>query len=203
MRLVCLIVVGTLSILFVTGCMGNPRITDPKRTAVEQLLLSTAADRALANIDLSVLSGRKVFPDNSNFEGEDKGYITGLVLHLLGEHDVLVVRKVEEADVVLEIVSGAFSNDRSDSLIGIPEFGIPIPLAGSFNTPEIALFKTVMQIGVAKFALNAYEISTGKQLLATGPVDGKSHYTFRTVFFFFKFRTSDIPEKAKGWWNQP
>jgi hypothetical protein len=192
-----------LSILSVAGCMGTPRITDPERTAVEQLLLSTAADRALAKANLSELSGRKVFLDDSSFEGIDRGYVIGLVSHLLGEYGALTVRNVYEADVILEIASGAFSIDRADSFIGVPEFGIPIPLTGTFNTPEIALFKTVMQIGVAKFVINAYEISTGKQLLAMGPVDGKTHYTFRTVLIFFKFRTSDIPEKRKGWWRQP
>ncbi|WKZ20201.1 MAG: hypothetical protein QY310_06440 [Candidatus Jettenia sp. CY-1] len=51
-KLLLYILAGILSTLFFEGCMGTPRVTDPKETAVEQLLLSTAADRALIGISL-------------------------------------------------------------------------------------------------------------------------------------------------------
>ena len=43
--------------LLLTGC-HSLNVSEPKRTATEQLLLSTAADRGLQGVDLAPLRGR-------------------------------------------------------------------------------------------------------------------------------------------------
>jgi hypothetical protein len=52
--------------LFGAGC-ANFRMTNPPRSATEQLLLSASADRALATPDLRLLTGRKIFVDMTYF----------------------------------------------------------------------------------------------------------------------------------------
>lgn len=183
--------------------MGTPRITDPTRTALEQLLLSTAADRAVEKIMLEALAGKKVFLDSSGFIGVDTAYVVTQVSILLGKYGALIVGDKKDAEAVAVFSAGSFSIDRSDSFVGIPSFPIPIPLTGTINTPEIAIFKNVKQTGVAKFALNVYEISTGRQILAVAPVYGNAYNNFHKMFFVFSYRTTDIPEKKKGWWSQP
>ena len=86
--------------------------------------------------------------------------------------------------------------------MGIPVVGIPIPLAGTIQTPEIAFYKTARQTGVAKFIINAYETSTGKQLFAVGPISGILIIITDKVLFVVSFRTTDIPEKKRKWWSQ-
>ena len=197
------VLVGLLGIVVLGGCMGTPRVTDPARTAIEQLLLSTAAERALIGVDLKVLEGKKVFLDASGFEGTDKAYAIGQIKILLGKQGALFVEDKKQAEVVVEVTSGALSVDRSDSLFGIPPIPVPVPNVGTFETPEVAMFKTIKQTGVAKFAMNVYEPATGKQVLAIGPTSGTTYHNFHRMFFLFKFYRTDLPEKKKDWWKQP
>ena len=68
---------GLVALLILGGCMGAPRVTDPARTAVEQLLLSTAVDRALAVVDLSALAGKKVYLWIGATDGRAKVFVNG------------------------------------------------------------------------------------------------------------------------------
>ena len=197
------VLTGLSCIALFAGCMGAPRVTNPARTAVEQLLLSTAADRAVEGADFKKLAGKKVFLDASGFEATDKGYAIGLFSTLLGKHGAMIAMNKKNAEVIATITSGAFSIDRTNKLIGIPSFAIPIPLTGAAQIPEISFYKKISQTGVAKFAFNAYEKQTGRQLLAIGPTSGKTFYNYHKVLFFFTFRMTDIPEKKKGWLSQP
>lgn len=222
-KLLLPVLAGMLGVFFFGGCMGTPRVTDPKETAIEQLLLSTATDRALMGVSLKKLEGKKVFveerslevADNvylkykevfletNGFERAEKAYVIGLVSILLGKHGALIVEDKKDAEVVAVITTGALSIDRADSLVGIPAVTLPIPLAGNLETPEIAFYKAIKQSGIAKFAINIYDKSTGEQLIAIGPISGIAYLNFRKVFFFFSFHTTDIPEKKKWWYTQP
>jgi len=202
-RRLCSAIAVALSVAVLGGCMGTPRVTDPKRTAIEQLLLSTASDRALAGVDLNDLDGKKVFLDVSGFEGDDKAYAIGQLRTLLGKQGALLTEDKAQAAVVAEVTAGALSVDRSDSLFGIPAIPVPVPNVGTFETPEVAMFKTIKQTGVAKFAMNAYEPATGKQVLVIGPVSGTTYHNFHRILFFFKYYRTDLPEKQSKWWHQP
>jgi hypothetical protein len=218
------VLAGVIGILCTGGCMGTPRTTDPTKTALEQLLVSTAVDRALEGLDLAKLANKKVFLNTNdiqyvnnmmhaieNFSDKtyaienfnNKIYAIGLVSVLLGKQGAFMVEDEKDAEIIIVITSGAHSIDRSDSLIGMPAIPIPIPLVGTFEIPEIALFKSIKQTGIAKFSINAYERTTGKQVLAIGPVSGFSYNNFRKVLLFFSFRTTDVPEKKRKWWIQP
>lgn len=218
------VLAGMIGILGIGGCMGTPRITDPTKTALEQLLVSTAVDRAFEIVDLTKLANKKVFLRTHGFEYgihkmlafeypldktyavenlNNRIYAIGMVSILLGKHGAFVVEDEKDAEIIVVVTSGAHSVDRSDSLIGIPAIPIPVPLAGTFELPEIAIFKSIKQTGIAKFSINAYERSTGRQILSVGPVSGSSYNNFRRVLLLFSFRTTDVPEKKRKWWIQP
>lgn len=185
-----------MGIFFIAGCMGAPRITDPEKTATEQLLISTAADRALEELDLKKLAKKRIFIDASAFEDAEKGYIVGLVTIALGKQGALIVGEKKDAETVVTVTPGVLSIDRSDSFLGVPTF--PIPFTGGIGTPELALYKTIKQVGIAKFAIHAYEVPTGEQILSLGPFVGTTYYNYRKMFIFFAFSTTDIMEKKKG-----
>lgn len=190
-------------IILFAGCMGTPRITDPERTAIEQLLLSTASDhaiKAIKEVDFGMLAGKKVFLDSSRFEAVDKGYAIGLFSIMLGKHGAMIVEDKKDAQIIASITSGTLSIDRIDKFFGLPSFEVPIPLTGQIKTPEIALYKKIVQKGIAKFAINVYEKEMGKQLLVIGPISGSTYCNYHKVFIIFTFHTTDIPEKKKGWW---
>ncbi len=190
-RLLVMALLGTL----VGGC-ASARITDTSRTAVEQLLLSTAVDRAVEQMDFSELAGKKVFLDSTYLEGYDKGYTIGAVTEKLNEQGALLVGKKEDAKVIAALRSGAVAIDRREGLIGIPAVTLPIPLAGPAETPEVALIKEISQQGVAKLAVHAYDVATGKHLLSVGPESAVCCYNHWWLLSI-PFRTTDIPEKSR------
>ena len=58
---------AVLAFLVVVGC-GFVRESYPARTATEQLLISTAADRAIGELSVADCKGKKVFIDAANLD---------------------------------------------------------------------------------------------------------------------------------------
>ena len=179
------------SALVVSGCVSS-RTTDTARTAVEQLLLSTAADRATLGILVMGLQDRKAFLDVSNMEATDKGYVAVAVRNALLQCGVPLLADAKESEVTVELGAGALAIDRSDFLIGIPSFDIPVPGAGLIQNPEIAVFKKISQTGRAKLLLSARQTQDGKPLLVSGPHFAAAYYN-RWQLLFISWRTTDIP----------
>ena len=184
---------GLLTAWAACGC-GAPRQSDTARTAVERLLLSTAADRAAKALNVEVLDGKKVFLDVSHFEANDKAYAIGAIRDQLGGQGVLLVNDAKEAEVVAEVRAGALDTDSSTSFIGLPSIPIVVPGAGTITTPELALFKKSRQYGTAKIALNALDSKSGRQIYSTAPQRGQSFFTRWTFLLFITFHTTDIQE---------
>lgn len=173
--------------------------TNPPRTAMEEMLISTATDRAAAKLAPDIPAGAKVFVDNTNFEGTDSKYaIASIRSHLLARGLHLVDDK-KAADVIIETRAGALSTDRKSFMIGIPSFNVPIPLASSpLPFPEIALYGSDEQKGVAKFAITGYDTKKGTLVTLVEPQYGFSHSTKKTVLVFISWTDSDyIPEDAE------
>jgi hypothetical protein len=188
--------------VFMTGCVQT-RITEPHRTAVEQLLLSTATDRAFEEVDMTSVQDRRVFIDSAYFESYDKHYVLGTIRDVLSTNGALLVRSVDDAEIIVEPRSGALSIDSAQSLIGLPSTSVPIPFTGTVQTPEIAIFKTEHQFSIAKLALLAYERESGRHLHSTGPLVGESFHKYYTILGYIRFTSTGIPEKkTRSFWRR-
>ena len=110
---------------------------------------------------------------------------------------LLLVNSATNSDIIVEARSGGLSIDASSSLLGMPQTGLPIPLAGVLSVPEMALYKSDRQHAIAKLALLAYSAKTSDHLLSTGPAVGKSYNNYHKFLGFIQWTTSDIPEKNK------
>ncbi|MFG0318145.1 MAG: DUF6655 family protein, partial [Planctomycetota bacterium JB042] len=133
------------------------RTTDPARTATEQLLLSTAADRALDVVVPSEVAGDALWVRDAHLESYDRPYVLGSLRARLAGAGARLVAKEEDAATVVEPRSGALSIDDEAFLIGIPSFELPVPfVATPVTTPELALFKRHRRAGIAKLAVAAY-----------------------------------------------
>lgn len=181
---------GTL-IAFLAGCTVA-RETDPPRTATEQLLISTAADRAAGKMLAPFPPGTKVFVDAQYFEGLDSKYTIGAIRDQLGKSGARLMANRSDADVVVELRSAAQSIDNRSTLFGIPSFDIPIPLTGSVKFPEIALFKKAQQIGTARVAMTGFQQKDGRYDFTVGPSTGLSNRTQWTVLIFVSWTTDDL-----------
>lgn len=179
--------------LWLGGCVTN-NTTAPARSATEQLLLSTATDRALRSANLAVLANRKVFLDATYFDSYDSKYVLGTIRDALSRAGALLQGDVKSSDIIVEARSGALSIDGSDLLFGIPNMGVPIPLAGAVQIPEVAFYKSDKQRSTAKIALLAFARESGSHIYSSGPLDGKSYDKHYKILFVSWIRT-DVPEK--------
>jgi hypothetical protein len=185
------IIAACVVALTLTSCSAATE-THPPRTATEQLLISTAADRAAENLNLNIPRGTKIFVDATNFEGYDAKYAIGAIRNSLVKQGALLVDSKAAAATVAEIRAGALSTDEKDTLVGIPSFNIPIPLAGNAPFPKIALYERQVEEGVAKFAVTTYDTKEGGVLETTSdPLYGFSHNTKNVVLIFFSWTTND------------
>ena len=189
----CLVV--ALAAVFLAGC-GTVRETYPGRTATEQLLISTAADRAIDNLALAEVNGKKIFLDVSKLEsnqGNDKHYVIERLSKAVLDNGGALVAKAEDSQVVLEVASGALSIDRRDFAFGIPSVPIPIPQVGTASTPEVNLFKIVFNHGKAKFLINAVDPTTRVKLWEVPIVYGKSRCNFWWLLLTGPYKWNDMP----------
>lgn len=202
----------TIALLFtlsLTGCGTLWKTTLPTQTALDQILLSTAADRA-ASLMTTDYQGQivanlgrnlgKTFIDAKNFNTldaknlsyENQQYALHAIRSRFLDAGVVLVDDPTTADTIIEIAVGALSVDNTHSLVGIPAMALPIPLAGNVSIPEIPLYKKETNRGLAKFAINLRDAHSGK-------AKGKSFFTVGTakvdsweVLLFFKFINNDI-----------
>lgn len=163
--------------LTVAGCT-TVRRTQPTQTAREQLMLSTAADLASAQIKPNLPRGNAIYVDTSEF-GDSSEYKTKYAIaqirsQLLADGYKLV-GSADEADTIAQVSNGALSIDQADILFGMPSIPLPIPLTGTVQTPQIALYQKARRTGVAKFGVAFYSAKTGEMQDIVGPVYGFSH----------------------------
>ena len=174
----------SICVLFALGC-GTTRWSDTARTGTEQLLVSNAIDRVVAQIDFSPMRGKTSFLDTSAIsQTTDRDYLaTTIRQHLAAAGAVLAASK-EDADYVVEVRAGAVGTDRDDLLIGIPAMTLPALPSMQYSAtviPEIPFIRQTRQRGVAKIALFAYNRATGKPVWVSGNNMGES--TARNLWF--------------------
>lgn len=166
--------VSAFALLWPLGC-GTTRVSDTSRTATEQLLISTAIDEAVENIDFSPLSGKTVYLDSSYLDDTiDKPYITGRIRQRMIAQGCILNDNQTGAGYVVETRAGAVGTDRDEKFIGIPAAGGILPvqwkkrhLSGS---SPLALANSTNQKGVAKIGCFAYNRETGQAFWQSGVV---------------------------------
>ena len=188
--------IALIPAMLALGACTSSRETSPQRSATEQLLISTAVDRAVEGMDLKIPQGTKVCLDAGQLEGSDGKYASGAMKDRLLRDGANLVGDRGKADAVVELRAGALSIDDRQTLVGIGSFDVPVPLAGeAAKIPEIALYKQKERVGVAKIAAIGYTTDAGKLIDSTGPQFGYSHEDEQVLLFFFTWRSSDLPKE--------
>lgn len=176
-----------LVLMCVAGC-STTRTSDTSRTGLEQLLISNAVDQALNKVDFAPFAGKAVYLDEKYLECTDKNYVIASIRHRLFRHGATVATKPEEADVIVEVCSGAVGTDNSDSYVGVPEVVLP----GIVTLPEVRLFTRTQQYGTAKLGMVAYDAKTSKQLGDGGVTLARSHESNLYVFGVGPFQSGSV-----------
>lgn len=158
-----------IAVFGLIGCTST-RQTDTARTAREQLLISNAVDQALSKVDFSSFQGQKVLVEEKYLDCTDKGYVIGSIRHRLMLNGAQIASKPEDADIVMELRSGAVGTDDADSYLGIPQIVLP----GMLTLPEVKMVTRNRQTALAKIGMVAYEAKTNRLLGAGGVSSSQS-----------------------------
>ena len=102
-------------LLLLAGCTSR-RETDPPRSATEQLLFSTAADRAADKLTFNLQPGTKVFIDGSFVEGTDSKYLLSSIRDRVARKGGDLMDDKGKAELVIEPRVGALSEKQREYL---------------------------------------------------------------------------------------
>src|SRR5262245_60891339 len=153
------------------GCTTIKR-SDTARTGLEQLLISSAVDRALNRIDWSPIRGAPVFVETKYLDCVDKNYIIFSVHQRLLANGCTLVDKAEDSAVTVELGSGAVGTDRQESYLGIPEISMP---SSQVAIPKLAIFTREKAHGTAKIAVLAYDTKSKHPVISSGTLARSDH----------------------------
>jgi hypothetical protein len=187
-----------LAVAVLAGC-GTTRVTDSQRTATEQLLVSSAVDEAVSEINVRPLAGKAVFLDVQYLDGTvDKGYvISSLRQHLLA-NGCLLQEDRSKATYVVEARAGGVGTDHHEVLVGVPQMNLPVMMPGQPSMiPEIPFAKKIDQKGVAKVAVFAYNRLTGRPVLQSGII--QKHASSRDLWLLGSgpFRRGTLAQRTE------
>lgn len=178
--------VATTVLLLAVGC-GTTRSSDSMRTATEMMLMSSAIDKAVNEINFEPLKGKEVFLDGDRLKGfVDEHYVVSTLRQAMFASGVIVRTDRASAKYIVEARAGVLGTNSSSVMIGIPALSVPganvlMPGAPSM-IPEIPFAKTSRQAGIAKIALFAYNQQTGKPIWQSGALpttsDAKNTWFF-------------------------
>jgi hypothetical protein len=170
-------------LLFASGCG-----TAIQRNGTEQLLLSDSIDRAIDQLDLSPLAGRKVYLDTEymkTFKGNNlyitSDYIISALRQKLTTTGCLIQATRLDADYVLEARVGALGTDSMEVTYGIPSsngLGVAATaLSGAPAVPaipEISVGKRNGVKGISKVVVFAYHRETSVPVWQSGSAIARS-----------------------------
>jgi len=185
------------------GC-ATLRVTDPPRTADEQYLQSEAVRDAIAGLSFVSLRDKRIFVDvqyvyDSLFPTSEQVFLVGELRDRLLIEGAALTEQRADAEVIVEVRSGAVGINRSEYLLGFPGVNVPVGNvdAGSIDVPviipELSIVKRRTQRGYASVSITAYFADTGELVASSGPSIAR---TLRQDYWFFGLgprTTGDIP----------
>ncbi len=198
----------TALLVCAAGCGINK-----SRLATEQLVVSEAVDQAVASIDFSPLSGRRVYFDTQFLEGLNMGlngnikYVISSLRQQMIAYDLRLQEKPETADFIVEGRVGVLANDGYEVTYGIPGNAaaasatvllptpVPVPAPGM---PELSIGRRNHQAGTAKVGLFAYDRTTREPVWQSGIKRGGSDV--RDTWFLGLGPYHYRPARNKSFW---
>jgi hypothetical protein len=180
--------IGVLATACMCCCLPIGCGTTKQSTATEQLLMSNAVDATISKLDFSPLANQKVFLDTTYVNKPpiiaspspqplaiDSNYFISSIRQQMFAAGVLLVEKLEEADIVAEPRIGALGLDGNDVTYGMPASNAfstaSAAVAGTPvlpTIPEISVARKEDRNGAAKIAVFAYDRKSREPIWQSG-----------------------------------
>jgi uncharacterized protein YceK len=162
MRIVLLFLIA-----FLAGC-SSVKNSIPAKTATEQMLVSTAADRVAGQLAQALRVRGVAFLDTTYVPGDDNKYAISALRYALLRNGVRLTNDRNQAASIVELRIGAMSTNEKEFFVGIPD---PRSL-DSATPPTVVLYRTNTQEAVAKLAAFVYDAHSGDLISAADPLQG-------------------------------
>src|SRR5258706_11100197 len=111
--------------LLLAGCVAE-RATSPSRTATEQLLISTAADRAAEKLAEQIPANIRVLLDTTYIDAPDRGYALLAIRDRFLRRGIALADDRASAGARLEVRAGALSTEERVTPLGTLQLTLPI-----------------------------------------------------------------------------
>ncbi len=198
-----------VALTFIAGCALPQEVSKTPRSAVEQLLLTCAIERALANLTVPLPAGATVAVEVSGLQTDrahvhlqrerdsgvidapswDLAFVRDAVAARLGEQGYRIKPHPGEAIYLIRAMVLALGTNQGNTFFGLPPIqSVLIP----FSLPQLTLYQEQDQLAHARLYLDIYEVATGRFVRSTPWTTGDAYYNQYTVLFFFSFRTTNI-----------
>ena len=202
-------VLQTTTVCFlIAGCAVEQEISRTPRTAVEQLLLTQAIERALKNLTLTLPPQASIYLEVSGFyidrarldmRDQTYGTLEQPSLDFLFVRDTVAValgrmgyriRRREEQPAYLARVS----IESLGTMQGLAFFGMPAvqSVIIPFALPEIVLYRHIDQSGYARLHIDLFDHATGEYKGSSATVIGRTGHDQYTVFLFITWAETDL-----------
>jgi len=179
-------------LLLFTGC-ATTKSSDTARTGIEQMLISSATDQALDKVNLAPIRHAKVYVETKYLDCVDKNYIIVSLHQRLMRNGSTLVDKPEEAQVILEVASGAVGTDRQEFFVGMPQ--IPLPPPSPISIPKMELFTRTRATGTAKLTVLAYDAKTRQPVVDANGALARADYRQWNMLGTAPVITGRVPEE--------
>ncbi len=160
------------------------------RTAIEQLLLTSAVDRAMEKLEMPMLRGAKVYVDFTNLNCTDAEYVKVALRARVARLGATLVAAADKADCTMEVASGALAMEHKSGMVGLPS--LPVPQA-AVPLPEVPFYKTIEQTAIVKLLIFVHKDG---QFLAADQYYAK---TDRDESFLLWHRFQRQDDVREGW----
>lgn len=161
-----------LAVTGLAGCSGQLRDTTTARTSTETLLLSSAAEHAIARLDTTTFTGQRVLLHVGYLACVDRPFVVSSLRAHLARSGALLVDEPADADAVLEVRCGTLALWEGSYEIGLPS--LPLGWGGLFTQTPPFDFGFDSAQGWALLEAYATEPRTGRLLWSSGPLWGRS-----------------------------
>jgi len=186
---------GALALAGLTaGCISAAHYTtDTPRSATEQLLVTTAAERAVDRLAWPDVRDRRVAVEVVSPNEKDAGYLKAALEAKARELGGKVV-PAEEAEWILAARAGTLGTERRDLALGIPEIPTPFGI-----TPGISFYEHRRQRGWAQVRLAARD-ADGEMIAAgdTPVLTGAFRSSHRILVLVIDRDDIFLPEEGGG-----
>lgn len=175
-----------------SGCVSSMQLVAQQPSALTQLLVTRSLERALVQLDVTRLSGRKVSLDFYS-QSPAQNFAKEFVTTWLEARSVHVAHDAHDAkEFAVKVFASAVGSDRGESFVGIPS--IQAPVIG-FPIPEIAIFKWARNRGLSELLVYVFDGTTNALVETIGPTVGHSKQDDFTFLIVLSFTVSDLDER--------